>query len=184
MRIALSKIGSDPTEFDIDWPADYLVSGDDPVDQEGLLRPLDRIRGRLVLKPLGESAEEADLLVEGRIETRVGGECDRCLKDFSRNLELDFRVVLVRSLGEILPEKELRGEELNYSLLEGDEIDLRRIVLEQLILESDMVNLCSPECLGLCPSCGADLNQGRCDCRKNQTDPRLAKLADWRPDEN
>lgn len=184
MKVALSKIGPEATQFDLDWPADYLEKGADLAEGEGILRPLDRIKGWVSIKPLGQPVEESDLILQGRIKTRVGGECDRCLKEFGRDLDLGFRVVLVRSLGEITPEKELRGEELNHSLLEGDEIDLRRIVLEQLILESDMVNLCSEECRGLCPNCGADLNQGPCGCKDNEIDPRLAALAGWRPDKN
>ncbi len=184
MKIALSKIESGRTEFEIDWPAGALVSEEDPEGWKGLPRPLDRIKGRIVIKPLSEPVEEADFLVEGRIETKVGGECDRCLKEFVRSVDLEFRVILVRNLGEELPERELRGEELNHSLLEGQEIDLKRIVLEQLILDSDMVNLCSPECLGLCPFCGADLNENGCDCKNDEIDPRLAKLAHWRPDKN
>ena len=36
--------------------------------------------------------------------------------------------------------------------------------------------LCSEDCKGLCPRCGADLNLGPCSCKK-ETDPRLAVLA-------
>ena len=40
----------------------------------------------------------------------------------------------------------------------------------------DTKNLCSPDCKGLCPGCGANLNHEACRCKK-AVDPRLAKLA-------
>ncbi|MDY5613643.1 MAG: DUF177 domain-containing protein, partial [Dysosmobacter sp.] len=44
------------------------------------------------------------------------------------------------------------------------------------ILEMDTKTLCSEDCKGLCPRCGADLNLGPCSCKK-EVDPRLAALA-------
>ena len=47
---------------------------------------------------------------------------------------------------------------------------------EVFVLHLDTKNLCSPDCKGLCPGCGADLNREPCRCKK-EVDPRLAKLA-------
>ena len=44
------------------------------------------------------------------------------------------------------------------------------------ILEMDTKTLCSPDCMGLCPGCGVNLNHEECRCKK-AVDPRLAKLA-------
>ena len=38
--------------------------------------------------------------------------------------------------------------------------------------------LCDPACKGLCPVCGADLNDGECGCERTVPDPRLAALKD------
>jgi uncharacterized protein len=35
---------------------------------------------------------------------------------------------------------------------------------------------CREECLGLCPECGKNLNDGPCDCQIDDIDPRLAAL--------
>ena len=45
------------------------------------------------------------------------------------------------------------------------------------VLDMDTKTLCSEDCKGLCPRCGADLNQGPCSCAKKDVDPRLAVLA-------
>ncbi len=40
--------------------------------------------------------------------------------------------------------------------------------------------LCRPDCRGLCPVCGADLNEDPAhEHRDDPVDPRLAALADW-----
>ena len=56
-------------------------------------------------------------------------------------------------------------------------------IIEQVVLELPMYQLCSPDCPGLCPHCGRKLSEGSCDCAakeaeraKKEIDPRLAKL--------
>ena len=61
-------------------------------------------------------------------------------------------------------------------LLDNDEVDLGEVARTAFILEMDTKNLCSPDCKGLCPGCGVDLNVEPCRCKK-AVDPRLAKLA-------
>ncbi len=36
--------------------------------------------------------------------------------------------------------------------------------------------LCRPDCAGLCPHCGTNLNDGACDCEEDRTDPRWDAL--------
>ena len=180
MKVALSNIEPGVNRFELDWPAGSLG----PDDFGEAPETVDRIRGWIDLRPLSEPVERADFLVKGRVETKVKGTCGRCLEEFERPVDLEFKVIMVQSLGEELQEKELRGEELNYSLMDGPVIDLKRVVLEQLILDAGIVDLCSPNCQGLCPVCGCNLNTDPCDCKKEDIDPRLAALADWRPDDN
>ena len=53
--------------------------------------------------------------------------------------------------------------------------DLDEILTTAVVLNMDSKLLCSEDCKGLCPKCGADLNLGPCGC-KPETDPRLAVL--------
>jgi uncharacterized protein len=49
-------------------------------------------------------------------------------------------------------------------------------VAELLLLEQPIRVLCGDDCLGLCPTSGANLNKGACACGKRPPDPRLAAL--------
>ena len=68
------------------------------------------------------------------------------------------------------------AEELGVVLFEGDQIDFRAIIQEQVILAIPMQPICRQDCRGLCARCGANLNDGPCDCRGDDVDPRLAIL--------
>ena len=59
--------------------------------------------------------------------------------------------------------------------LDGDQADLDDILTTAVVLNMDSKLLCSEDCKGLCPRCGADLNLGPCEC-KPEVDPRLAVL--------
>jgi uncharacterized protein len=43
-------------------------------------------------------------------------------------------------------------------------VDLGQAVREELVLRVETFPLCRPDCAGLCPTCGADLNAGPCGC--------------------
>jgi len=49
----------------------------------------------------------------------------------------------------------------------GLTVDLRPAVREQWVLETAVLPLCRPECLGFCPTCGADRNAGPCTCSRS-----------------
>jgi uncharacterized protein len=61
-------------------------------------------------------------------------------------------------------------------LIEEGTIDLNVLVNDAVILNLPIKHLCSPECRGLCPYCGANLNRGDCGCRVEEIDPRLEVL--------
>jgi uncharacterized protein len=54
------------------------------------------------------------------------------------------------------------------------------MVTEQLYLGLPLKPICSPDCRGLCPSCGANRNTDPCDCADEPIDPRLAPLLRFR----
>jgi uncharacterized protein len=55
-------------------------------------------------------------------------------------------------------------------------LDLRKPLREQILLAMPMHLLCRPDCKGLCPNCGQNLNEGPCQCSTENIDPRLAVL--------
>lgn len=101
------------------------------------------------------------VLARGRMRTRLERECRRCLVPVP--VEIDDTVDLLYEplVGE--EASELAGEV--YPLPErGDDLDLRPAVREQLLLRVPEYVVCREVCRGLCPQCGANLNETTCKC--------------------
>ncbi|MGE5580971.1 MAG: YceD family protein [Bacillota bacterium] len=108
-------------------------------------------------------------LVKARVTFSYKVNCSRCLKEFTANQETEVLEQFVP--GPVNPE----DDEL-VSHFNGDYIDLKEFISEELLLSLPMNFICSPECRGLCPTCGKDLNQGNCQCVPEQTNPQFEKL--------
>ena len=109
------------------------------------------------------------MLLSARLSTVLSLVCDRCAKSFEREKTVEYETLLAFELA--------NGESDDIVLLDRDgELDLDGLMTEVFLLEMDTKNLCSEDCRGLCPGCGADLNREPCRCKK-EIDPRLAKLA-------
>lgn len=94
--------------------------------------------------------------------------CDSCGKPFEQQMNVPVRRLLATEL-----ENE---EDDDIILLSGTELNLDAPITDEFIFAMDTKHLCSEDCKGCCPLCGADLNEGPCQCRP-ATDPRLAVLA-------
>lgn len=109
------------------------------------------------------------LFLEASLSADLSLICDRCAKPFSRRKTVEYETLLAQELE--------NGESDEIVLLDKDgQLDLDALMGEVFILDLDTKNLCSEDCKGLCPGCGADLNREPCRC-KREIDPRLAKLA-------
>ena len=117
-----------------------------------------------------------DLFFEGRLKAQTGATCARCAEDFNTPNDRPFRLVMApRSIG-MDTEPGLRADDLEFSLYDGDMIDLGPLIREQLLLSLPTRPLCRDDCRGLCPHCGINLNRGQCQCRAAQPDSRFAVL--------
>ena len=117
----------------------------------------------------GSARNTAGLLeLELTARTTLDAVCDRCGKEFSLEKEISYGCMLA---------EELQNEESDeIVLLEDGKTDAGDLARTAFILGMDSKILCSEDCKGLCPRCGADLNLGPCSC-KREPDPRLAALA-------
>ena len=109
------------------------------------------------------------LMMTGSVHTTLHGVCDRCARDFEKDVDIPIDVVLVTELS-----NEENEDEWVFPL-EGDCADLEDIVRTVFVLNLDSKLLCKDDCKGLCCQCGKNLNDGPCDCRK-EPDPRFAAL--------
>ena len=101
-------------------------------------------------------------------QTTLDAVCDRCGKEFPLEKEVTYCCMLA---------EELQNEDSDeIVLLEDGKANAGELARTAFILGMDSKTLCSEDCKGLCPRCGADLNLGPCSCKK-EPDPRLAALA-------
>jgi len=104
-------------------------------------------------------------------------QCVRCLKDYEDSVRLPFAVEYLRQEvpamrraklfpGELRHEPQEPEEQLKQDvyLYVGDQVDLATMLREHVILATPMQPLCDEACLGLCPDCGQDRNEGPCRC--------------------
>lgn len=64
----------------------------------------------------------------------------------------------------------------DYLVLPDGALDLDEVCEGDIFLELPSKFLCRPDCKGLCPVCGKDLNEGQCQCDTKRIDPRLEVL--------
>ncbi len=126
--------------------------------------------------------------IEAKAKAPLSAACSRCLAPVSVDLPVDFEVTLVPEdeyedapRGERDADKGHAGgsfeprdaEEETYS---GKALDLEPIVREQILLALPGYPVCEESCKGLCPVCGANLNDRECGCDRHVPDPRWAGL--------
>lgn len=109
------------------------------------------------------------LVMRGGLETTIHGVCDRCAADFTAKVAFPIEAVLART-----SDGEESEDEWVFPLV-GDSTDLEDIVRTVFVLNLSSKLLCRPDCKGLCPRCGKNLNDGPCGCQK-ELDPRFAAL--------
>lgn len=119
----------------------------------------------------GQVKNEAGvLLLSAVLRTNLHCVCDRCCTAYIAEYSENVQAVLVQELAH------QENEDDWTFLLQGTDADLEDIMNTAFILNLDSKMLCSPDCKGLCGTCGKNLNEGSCDCKK-ELDPRLAVLA-------
>ncbi len=111
------------------------------------------------------------VLVTGTAEVTLTGQCARCLEPISFDEEVDLQELY------LYPDKEPDDEEA--SRLEDDLFDLEPLLRDTVVLDLPYTPLCRPDCAGLCPDCGADLNADPDHAHDDRIDPRWAGLTGW-----
>lgn len=111
------------------------------------------------------------IVVDGEVRVAWEGTCRRCLEptggvSVSEVHERYQRVLTDPDAFEIV----------------GDQLPLRPLVREVVLIDTPSTPLCRPDCAGLCPTCGADLNAGPCECTAAPADPRWAVLDQLKPE--
>ncbi len=117
----------------------------------------------------GEVVNTAGVLtLRGTLRAKMRCICDRCGEEFTMEKTMELEVPLTATA-------EDDSENPDIFPLEGDQLNLTEVLETCFILNMESKFLCREDCKGLCETCGANLNNGACGCRK-KTDPRMAVL--------
>lgn len=114
--------------------------------------------------------------VAGEGDITVTTECSRCLKTAKMTLPVSFSVEVPSGGATESCDENLPAEGIIPRMTKDHQLDVTDRVREEIILAIPLKILCDPECPGLCPICGIDLNEATCDCEEDVLDPRLAEL--------
>ncbi len=106
---------------------------------------------------------------EGVIECKRRFNCDRCLDPCVEEQGIRFSEEFHRGSDEGTADEDA-------NVFDGDALDITALVRDTLLAAQPLSNICKPECKGLCPVCGTNLNYGDCGCDRFLPDPRLAAL--------
>ncbi len=116
------------------------------------------------------------ILATGRLDTASLCQCSRCLSEFSQPLSLEleeeFYPTVDIGTGRRLPPP---PDPDALTIDEHQDLDLSEAVRQCALTAMPMKPLCSTQCRGLCPQCGANLNAGPCSC-STASDPRWENL--------
>ena len=147
LLIDVSRLDKDGEDFE-------GVLDDAVLELDGdLLRPFAGIRYSLFAQLLGR-----ELLVRGTLAQDFDAVCSRCGGDFDFTATVPGFTVSIET-----------DEHTEYA-------DLTDEVRQSIILALPTYPVCRPECLGVCPSCGKNLNEGSCGCKREETDDRWGAL--------
>jgi uncharacterized protein len=104
--------------------------------------------------------------VQGAVKTTVILTCARCLEQFELPLDERFSLDYLEGCDPYQRRErvELKGEDLSRVYFQGDAIDLGIGIREAILLASPIAPLCRRVCAGICPTCGENLNRGKCEC--------------------
>ena len=119
------------------------------------------------------------VLAVGVAEVELVRICRRCLQLTKDKIPLEIEEEFVPTIevvtGRALPVSEEDEKEL---LIDGHHVlDLTEVLRQYAVEVALAPALCSEECKGFCPVCGANLNEGPCSCDRSYVDPRMAGLA-------
>ena len=165
MKVRFGEIPVEGLRYEINdesWFPDHEVQRTGPV------------KATVVLKRNGQDR----VLLEGRIQTTIGFECDRCLENYTTDIDEPFTLDLEYAPSNKLEpaEHEISVSEMDMIYLKEPVVDIFEILSQQVFLWTPEKHLCSEACRGLCPRCGANLNQQTCNCKQDHTSSPFSVL--------
>jgi uncharacterized protein len=122
--------------------------------------------------------------LDGRVSGTLELRCSRCLESFQWPVDEPFELTYQprAAVEGMAQEREIADQDFSAALYDNEQIDLEQLIRERFEMSLPMKPLCTDECRGLCPVCGANLNRQTCGCKTEWDDPRMAVLKKLRAD--
>jgi uncharacterized protein len=178
MLITLLDLEREPVNFDIAIPPGVIDYGEEatqisPLAVKGMAELLKEHRGPREIVP--------DIRTRAAWSGDFEAPCARCIDPVRHSLSGDFDL-LFRPLGIDAgpPERALIPPETEIGYYQEGGLVLEDVLREQVLLTLPVRTLCQPDCKGLCPRCGRNLNSEPCTCEVKPADPRWSALSGLR----
>lgn len=179
MLITPLHLVDEPLKFDesiapgtLEFAADLRQIGPMPVNGQA----------ELIVEHRGSHNHINDIRVKAQFRGDFEVLCARCVDPvpvpLAGNFDLIFRP---ESADAEAGERAITADETEIGYYDENGLLLEDVVREQVLLSLPSRTLCKPDCKGLCPRCGQNLNVGSCNCGEAPADLRwnaLAGLAD------
>ncbi len=150
---------------------------EDPIDPRGENRELRESGAVAIDAEIVATHTNPGAYIEGDADARVQVECSRCLRIFETSVHAGFAEQYYATIGVVSGEPLADAPRDAKTIGPGFDLDLTPLLREELILATPLAPLHSPECKGLCPVCGRDLNEAP-HVHDEPSDERWAKLAE------
>jgi uncharacterized protein len=112
-------------------------------------------------------------IISGETTLEVVIPCDRCLEDVTEHIQVSINRQIPIEQGHLVLD-----EDEDVTFLEESELDVDRLIYDEILVNWPTKVLCKDDCKGLCPVCGQNLNRQDCGCDRQVLDPRMAKFQD------
>ncbi len=120
-----------------------------------------------------------DIKINGLMRFGIQTVCYKCLKEVELDLHTDIELILT-------PKDEFKDDQtdIGHDCYEGESVDLSDYFREQVAINLPSRVACKKTCKGLCCECGADLNVGKCSCKKGLQNSAFMALKDIKISDN
>jgi uncharacterized protein len=130
-----------------------------------------------------QGGAEGEYVADGTVSFTADLSCSRCLEPYPIASNSSFHIRFQPRPEASVENEEVEitdKEELDVEFYSERTVPLRHLALEQIQLTIPMKPLCDENCLGLCPTCGANRAREECSCETSLVDERWGALADIR----
>lgn len=147
------------------------------VDAESGLKCVEPITGSVAFTNTGRTID-----VRGKFRATIELECGRCLRPYKLAISAPIEEQLPLEGQPWAPEvaeeeEEELPEDEKEPLFVDNIFDLQEYLRQSILVNIPIKPLCDEACRGLCPHCGANLNDGKCECPPEETESPFGALA-------